>query len=1053
MARKRFTFFGSIQVLFLKPVRHIYRVHLCLANILVGAKHDRCKSLVITNKLSAVMLRPYKIGMNPRFRRSLRLFTIIVLAGFVAFFAVNVKAQSISNLAKSGVSNSPVSWQQVDEFAVIAGNTGIGNESRSPQAWQNLARSSYAAGQFAEAVKYWRQAIAGFEAGGDWLNQAIALSNLSLTYQQLGDWKEANSAIGKSRSLLPEESKVKSLVELKAIGQILDIQSNGQWEQGQVNLALKTGQQATNIYVKLKDDLGWKRSLIAQVKTLQELGLYQQACQAIIPVVESNNSENFAIPSQDCQQLINKKLAEIKKSVKTPSNSTLKNIQITGARLLGDVSRQLGYLNESEQLLKEVDRVVVQQKYPQEKALVLLSLGDTYKSLGNRNKLLSELEESKKHYQKARDSYGKSVLVAANNSFVKLQAQLNLLSLFVNPKIGLAVNPKEIQQLRLEILSQLSKLPPNHKLVYAEVSLMNSLVDLTKQLETPNNVSNSSNANSDKILNYCLPNSGIVDESVLRNIESVSWGEVGKLGAQAIALARDLGDFRATAYALGNLGTVYEKNQQWLEAQQCTEQALLLSQNVQLNAPDLAYQWQWQLGRIRRNGGAKDVDGAIGAYTAAFNTLQSLRNDLVPISRDGQFDFRDKIEPVYRELVDLLLQGEKPSPENLKQARNVIEALQVAELDNFFRDGCVVVNKAEEIDAIADKYDPTAAVVHAIILPNRLAIILKLPGQSELEYHVTTVSEETIRITLKQLGEYLEERGKNPDVIKTAKQLYQWVFKPIELSIEKNLNVQTLVFVLDRPLQKIPMTILHDGKQYLIQKKYDIVLAPGLQLTNAKKRQDTRFKDIKLFAGGVDEKQLPIEDVEFEAIKNLKEEINGIDRIMPVKKRLLNSEFTIAKIRQLIALENYSIIHIKTHGQFSSQPEKTFLVAYRSFLRSKDLDNLVKTGSEGDRHTIELLVLSACQTAKGDDRATLGLAGLAVRSGARSTLSTLWKADDEATTKLMVHFYNELRKPGMKMARALHTAQKILIEEDGYKDARTWANYVLIGNWLPLISQ
>ncbi|MDQ2100000.1 MAG: CHAT domain-containing protein [Tychonema bourrellyi B0820] len=983
--------------------------------------------------------------VRQRFRRSLRLFTILFVVGFIAFFAVNVKAQSIAVNSQQLTVNSQHH----------SGKTGIGNESRSPQAWENLARTSYAAGEFAEAAKYWRQAVAGFEVGGDWLNQAIALSNLSLTYQQLGRWEEANSAIGKSRSLLPQESRVKSLVELKAIGQILDIQSNGEWEQGQINLALQTGKQATNIYVKLKDNLGWKRSLIAQVKTLQELGLYQQACQAIIPVVESNNSENFVIPSQDCQQLITEKLVTIKRSVKTPSNPTLKNIQITGARLLGDVWRQLGYLKESQQLLEELERVVTQQEFPQEQALVLLSLGDTYQSLGNRNKFLSVSEDNnyKKDYENAINLYKKSINVTANNSFLKVQAQLNLLSLVVKRKSEFTGNAKEIQQLRLEILSQLSKLPRSHKLVYAEVSLMNSLVDLKKQLETPNNVSNSSNVNSEKILNYCLPNSAIVAESVLENIEFVSSGEVGRLGAKAIALARNLGDFRATAYALGNLGTVYEKNQQWLEAQQCTEQALLLSQNVQLNAPDLAYQWQWQLGRIRRNGEAKDVDGAIGAYTAAFNTLQSLRNDLVPISRDGQFDFRDKIEPVYREFVDLLLQGEKPSPENLKQARNVIEALQVAELDNFFRDGCVVVNKAEEIDAIADKYDPTAAVIHAIILPNRLAIILKLPGQSELEYHVTAVSEETIRNTLKKLGGYLEERGKNPDVIITAKQLYQWVFKPIELSIDKNLNVETLVFVLDRPLQKIPMTILHDGKQHLIQKKYDIVLAPGLQLTNAKERQDTRFKDIKLFAGGVDEKQLPIEDVEFEAIKNLKEEINGIDKVMPVKKRLLNSEFTIAKIRQLIALENYSIIHIKTHGQFSSQPEKTFLVAYRSFLRSKDLDNLVKTGSEGDRHTIELLVLSACQTAKGDDRATLGLAGLAVRSGARSTLSTLWKADDEATTKLMVHFYNELRKPGMKMARALHTAQKILIEQDGYKDARTWANYVLIGNWLPLISQ
>ena len=941
MARKRFTFFRLIQVLFLKLAR-------------------------------------------PKRSRSLRVFTIILVAVLASFFAVNVKAESASKLAIIGVEQLPMSSHKVDKLANSAATLGISNQSRDPKEWEDLARRAYAAGELEQAAKYWEQAIAGFEIGGDWLNQAIALSNLSLTYQQLGRWFEANRAIAQSQNLLPHESRVNSPGELKAIAQILDIQYNGQWEQGQVNLALQTGKRATNIYVKLKDNLGWKLSLIAQIKALQELGLYQQACLAIIPVVESNNPENFAIPNQDCQQLITQKLEAIKEIVKTPSNPTkFKNIQITGARLLGDVLRQLGYLNESQELLQQVDGVITQQEYPQEKALVLLSLGNTYNFLGNRNKFLSEDDENhKKYYQTARDLYEKAAKVAGNNSFVKVQAQLNLLSLLVDPQIGLAVDLKKSKELRLEILSQLSKLPPSRKIVYAEVSLMKSLVYLnSEQLKNANNVSNLSSVTPQKLSNYCLRNYSIVAESVLENMESVSWIEIVELGAKAIKLARDLGDLRATAYALGNLGEVYEQNQQWLEAQQCTEQALLLSQDVKLNSPDLAYQWQWQLGRIRRDGEEKDIEGAIAAYTAAFNTLQSLRNDLVPISRDGQFDFRDRVEPVYRELADLLLQGEKPSQGNLKQARNVIEALQVAELDNFFRDACVVVNKAEEIDTIADKYDPKAAVIHAIILPNRLAIIWKLPGQSELEYQATPVSEKTITTTLRQLGGYLEQRAKNPDVLRTAEQLYQWVFKPIEFSLEKSLNVETLVFVLDRPLQKIPMAVLYDGKQYLIQKKYDIVLAPGLQLTKAKERQHSRFTDIKLLAGGVDEKQPSLEDIEFEAIKNLKEEINGIDKIMPINKRLLNADFTIDKIRQVISLKNYSIIHIKTHGQFSSQPEKTFLVAYRSLLRSKDLDNLVKTGTEGEGHTIDLLVLSACQTAKGDDRATLGLAGLASAIG------------------------------------------------------------------------
>ncbi|MEG3859765.1 hypothetical protein QT974_11760, partial [Microcoleus sp. herbarium12] len=40
-------------------------VHLIFANIFVGAKHDLRKSLLITNKLPAVMLRPCHIEMHP----------------------------------------------------------------------------------------------------------------------------------------------------------------------------------------------------------------------------------------------------------------------------------------------------------------------------------------------------------------------------------------------------------------------------------------------------------------------------------------------------------------------------------------------------------------------------------------------------------------------------------------------------------------------------------------------------------------------------------------------------------------------------------------------------------------------------------------------------------------------------------------------------------------------------------------------------------------------------------------------------------------------------
>jgi len=144
-------------------------------------------------------------------------------------------------------------------------------------------------------------------------------------------------------------------------------------------------------------------------------------------------------------------------------------------------------------------------------------------------------------------------------------------------------------------------------------------------------------------------------------------------------------------------------------AQDLTQQALILAQAI--NASDIGYRWQWQLGRLLKAQG--DVKGAIAAYTESVKTLQSLRNDLVAINSEVQFSFRDEVEPVYRQLVDLLLQSEEnsePSQQNLVQARAVIESLQLAELDNFFRIACLQ-GKPVQIDQVVDKDDPTAAVV------------------------------------------------------------------------------------------------------------------------------------------------------------------------------------------------------------------------------------------------------------------------------------------------------------------------------------------------------
>ena len=91
-------------------------------------------------------------------------------------------------------------------------------------------------------------------------------------------------------------------------------------------------------------------------------------------------------------------------------------------------------------------------------------------------------------------------------------------------------------------------------------------------------------------------------------------------------------------------------------------------------------------------------------------------------------------------------------------------------------------------------------------------------------------------------------------------------------------------------------------------------------------------------------------------------------------------------------------------------------------------------------------MLSACQTAKGDDRAALGIAGVAIQSGARSTLATLWSVTDDEAADIMVDFYNNLINEKVPKAEALRKAQANLLKTN--RHPYFWAPYVLIGNWL-----
>jgi CHAT domain-containing protein len=250
------------------------------------------------------------------------------------------------------------------------------------------------------------------------------------------------------------------------------------------------------------------------------------------------------------------------------------------------------------------------------------------------------------------------------------------------------------------------------------------------------------------------------------------------------------------------------------------------------------------------------------------------------------------------------------------------------------------------------------------------------------------------------------------------------------------------VFVLDGGLRNVPMAALYDGKQFLVE-KYAIALSVGLQLQDPRPLVKERLN--ALTAGLTDP---PAEYPNYPSLPAIKAEINSITKAGVSTTSLLDGQFTRKALESKFNTAPFNIVHLATHGEFSSRREKTFILAADGPINVTQFDTILSSRDESRPEAVQLLVLSACQTAAGDNRAALGLAGAAVRAGARSTVASLWQIDDESTALFVGAFYKELNSPNTSKAEALRLAQLQLLNHPNYNSPSFWSAYVLIGNWL-----
>jgi len=297
----------------------------------------------------------------------------------------------------------------------------------------------------------------------------------------------------------------------------------------------------------------------------------------------------------------------------------------------------------------------------------------------------------------------------------------------------------------------------------------------------------------------------------------------------------------------------------------------------------------------------------------------------------------------------------------------------------------------------------------------------------------------TNRSEILAVQEKLRRQITNPNLtnstayLQAAQQLYNWIIAPLQPDLEAA-GVTNIGFIMDSGLRTLPLAALHDGEQFLVE-RYSLGLIPSVGLIDTEYVNLNRQTSSLIVAGSaefINQPALWAANLEMQTIHDFW-----------TGSALTGSDFTVAGLQK--TRQQAGMIHMATHAEFlRGAPSNSYLQFFDRRLRLSEVSTMGWYAPQ-----VELVTLSACQTAMGNLDAELGFAGFALQAGAKSALASLWKVSDEATAGLMVTFYQQLNQQATK-AETLRQAQLAMIRGEVYTDG---GQLVLPNQALPLPSQ
>lgn len=420
----------------------------------------------------------------------------------------------------------------------------------------------------------------------------------------------------------------------------------------------------------------------------------------------------------------------------------------------------------------------------------------------------------------------------------------------------------------------------------------------------------------------------------------------------------------------------------------------------------------------------------------AYRSLEAIRpllplND--PLTEESVFALQ--MRPVFEAAVATQLAEQGNDPARIAGVQRIVEAYREAELQSAFGANCVPTR---------DPVDPAAlrrgeVLLYPILLADRVELLIVSGGETGARFNRLATAQQVTRAEVAQMVDDMvtSMTGGGDDRWKDAsRSLYDLLIKPIEAQLAQD---STLIIVPDGPLRALPFAALIDDKgQYLIE-RVGLALAPALAYSQP--GRDRTKAEPNVVAVSL-QREVALPAGTFAKLEGTREEAEAAAG----KRGLLIDDFKAEDLRRALARGNVDVLHLATHAAFNGRSDRSFIVANGEAIPLADLRALIGSGrARGDE--LDLLVLSACETAVGDDLASMGLAGAAVQSGAQSAVASLWPVNDTGTVALMKGFYEQYRG-GDRKADALRSAQLALIRQPGeLAHPSIWAAFTLLGGW------